>query len=67
MSCPYIRELKKCFSPELIKAFHIITGGEIYCPIHQENHEFTEEDEHETETNEQEILVIDRIRDTRSA
>ena len=40
-----IQALRAKYSNELIQAFHIVTDGEIYCPVCQTTHEFKKESE----------------------
>jgi len=47
--CAYIQALRSKYSVELIKVFHIVTNGQIYCPVHNQIHEFKEDEKHEKE------------------
>jgi hypothetical protein len=42
MECEYLKAIRSKYSTNLIKAFHIVTKGVIYCPICQTTHDFKE-------------------------
>lgn len=47
MECEYIKAIRKKYTIGVIKAFHVVTNGIIYCPICRTDHEFKEEENYE--------------------
>lgn len=45
MECEYIKAIRSKYSTEVIKAFHVVTKGIIFCPICRKDHEFKEDEE----------------------
>lgn len=49
MECEYIKALQAKFKPITIEAFHMVTNGTIYCPIHKTTHEMEEKEDEQVD------------------